>query len=160
MPFISHSVAEFFDEVPDRLDSNDLEAAYAYGKLDFTRGINANVYRHILGVKDKTKHQQPKSPETPPPSQIHQDQIQECKKQFVAFQQGLQQQRPYAIPTSVISGGKRSKNSSSLNVKVSKLPEAASNSGASTEGEYDDEEDEEFIDGHGDHGGKFFMISS
>lgn len=125
----SHSVAEFFDEVHDKLDSNDLTA---YGKLDFTRGINANVYRRILGVKEKIKH--PKSPETPPPSQIHQEQIQECKKQFVAFQQGLQPQRPYAIPTSVISGGKRSKNASLIKVKVPKLPEAASNSGASSEG--------------------------
>ncbi|KAL5283184.1 ANKRD17 family protein [Megaselia abdita] len=152
VPNSHNSVAEFFDEVNDRLDTNDLTA---YGKLDFTREINANVYRHILGVKENIKHQHPKSPETPPPSsQIHQDQIQECKKQFAAFQQSLQQQRPYAIPTSVISGSKRSKNSSSLNVKIPKLPEAASNSGASSEGEYDDEddeEDEEFIDGHEDH---------
>lgn len=153
----SHSVAEFFDEVHDKLDSNDLAA---YGKLDFTRGININVYRRILGVKEKIKHQQPKSPETPPPSQIHEEQIQECKKQFAAFQQGLQQQRPYAIPTSVISGGKRSKNSSLLNVKIPKLPEAASNSGASSEGEYDDDDEEEFVDGHEDHGGKFHLIAN
>lgn len=103
-------------------------------------------------MNEKTKHQQPKSPETPPPSQLHQDQIKECKKQFAVFQQQQQQQRPYAIPTSVIAGGKRSKNSPSANIKVLKHPEAAtSNSGASSEGEYeeeDDEDDDEFVDGH------------
>lgn len=133
------------------------------------RGVND--YRRILdGVKDKdkVKHQQPKSPETPPPtsSQVRQDQLQKCKKQFVVFQGGMQgnpQQRPYAIPTSVISGGKRSKNSSSANIKITeitKIPEIISNSGASSEGEYDndDEDDEEeFVEDNRQHEGKNYF---
>lgn len=144
---LSHSVAEFFDEVNDKFDCSDLAG---YGKLDFTQGINANVYRRILGVKERNKPQQPKSPEIPPPSEIQQDGIQVCKK-FVSFQ-GLQQQGPYAIPTSVISGGKRAKNSTSINLKIPKLPEATSNSESSSECEYLD--DDEFLEPE-DQGGKF-----